>query len=211
LSAANLRKVDIPIPSEGSRLMVLQHVDDLISMSDGQIWLDERLQAQGQQPPINSQRSITRIGIGADTNSRADAPAFRQIDGRFRLDLSQAANMVGADETNATKRQIQRRDALLLAMHQTSGGRGRRLSESCVVLLAATEGKLDAAVAAGAKPGTAQGHQVIQGLLDHVLQTAPTAMAAIDSSLDLSNESKEQVMAAVETYFANAAAAAATS
>ena len=200
LTAANLRKVEIPIPSEGSRLMALQHVDDLISMSDGQIWMDERLEAQGQWPPMNAQRSVTRIGIGADTNSRADAPALRRLDSRFRLELSQASNMVGADETTATIRQIQRRDALLLSMHQKPGSGSRRLSESCVALLAATTGRLDSVVAAGVKPGSTEGTQVIQRLMDHVLLSAPDAIAGIDKSLDLSDEAKEQILSALDSY-----------
>ncbi|GKY91976.1 hypothetical protein MPSEU_000169200 [Mayamaea pseudoterrestris] len=200
LTAANLRKVDIPIPSDGSRLLALQHVDELISMSDGQIWLDERLESQGQWPPMNPQRSVTRIGIGADTDSRADAPALRRLDGRFRLDLSQAFNMVGADETAATKRQVQRKDALLLAMHQMPGAGGRRLSESCVLLLAATTGILDAAVASGATPGSDRGERAVKGLLKHVLQSAPDALATIDQTLDMTDKVKEPIMAALNSY-----------
>lgn len=200
LTAANLRKVDIPIPSDGKRLLALQHVDDLISMSDGQIWLDERMESQGQWPPMNPQRSVTRIGIGADTDSRADAPALRRLDSRFRLDLSQAFNMVGAEETEATRRQMLRKDALLLAMHQMPGSGGRKLSESCVLLLAATTGKLDYIVSAGAKPGSEQGEQWIRKLLDHMSESAAEAMAAIDRTLDMTDHTKELIMAALESY-----------
>lgn len=201
LTAETLRKVDIPIPTEGVRRMVLQHVDDLMSMSDGQIWFDEKREAAGQVPPVDPQRSVTRIGIGADTASRADAPALRRIAERLRLELSQASSMEGADDTEATKRQIQRREALLLAMYQPSGSGGRRLSESCVALLAAQEGHLDAAVRSGLISGTKEGEAVVQGLLDHVLRNAAAAMADIDSSLDLSTGTRDELTRAVRSYF----------
>ena len=85
LTPTNLKKIQIPVPvasdSEQKRRLELQHVDDLISMSDGQCWLDESLASAGQRPSLDPQRSITRIGIGADTMSRADAPAMRNLVG----------------------------------------------------------------------------------------------------------------------------------
>ena len=203
LTEANLRKINIPIPSlsEGARRLVLQHVDDLISMSDGQIWLDERLEARGQQPPMDPQRSITRIGIGADTVSRADAPALRRIAEGLRLDLSQAASMEGAEATAASEKQIRRQRALLLSMHQKAGSGGRRVSESCVALLAAKEGLLDDAVDQGKVAGTPEGDELIESLLAHVAITAAGSMAEIDAELDISGRAKEELLASMTDFF----------
>ena len=203
LTAANLRKIDIPVPSasEGKRRLVLQHIDDLISMSDGQIWLDETLREAGQYPPIDPQRSITRVGIGADTDSRADAPALRRVAEGLRLALSQAANMEGAEDTNASKKQIRTRKALLLAMHQKEGSGGRSLSESCTVLLAASKGHLDDAIDEGKTAGTEAGQLLIEALLDHVQKVAPNAMASIDQTLDLAEETQKEIMEAIESFF----------
>jgi len=201
LTAENLRKVDIPIPTEGGRRLVLQHVDDLISMSDGQIWFDERLEAQGRHPPLDPQRSVTRIGVGADTNSRADAPALRRIAERLRLDLSQASSMDGAEETKASQRQIRRKNALLLAMHQRPGLGGRRLSESCVALLAASEGHLDDSVAAGILAGTEEGEKLMQGLADHVLLVAADAVDEVDESMDLTESARDDIRRAIASFF----------
>ena len=203
LTAVNLRKIDIPIPSssEGERRFALQHVDDLISMSDGQIWLDERLEATGQSPPVDPQRSLTRIGIGADTDSRADAPALRRIAERLRLDISQAADLAGAEQNEASKKQWQRNNALLLAMHQKAGAGGRRLSESCVAILAASQGYLDKSLENGIVAGSKAGEQLIQNLMDHVLLTAPTAMASIDDSLDLGHNERQELTDAIAVFF----------
>jgi F-type H+-transporting ATPase subunit alpha len=197
LTADTLRKIDIPIPTEGDRRLVLQHIDDLISMSDGQVWLDERREMAGQVPPMDPQRSVTRIGIGADTASRADAPALRRIADRLRLDLSQASSLDGADNTAATRRQAQRRDALFLAMHQPSGSGGRRLSESCVALLSAQEGYLDEA----ASSGTESGQKLVQELLDHVTRNAAAAMAEVDRTLDLSPGARGELTEAIRSFF----------
>ena len=59
LTPQNLRKIQIPLPaaseSENSRRIALQHTDDLISMSDGQIWLDESLYNKGQRPAMDAE------------------------------------------------------------------------------------------------------------------------------------------------------------
>lgn len=203
LTAANLRRIDIPIPSasEGKRRLVLQHIDDLISMSDGQIWLDESLREKGQYPPIDPQRSITRVGIGADTESRADAPALRRIAEGLRLALSQAANMEGAEDTVASKKQLRTRNALLLAMHQVEGRGGRALSESCTVLLAAWKNFLDDAVDEGKTAGTDAGQKLIDDMLDHVQKVAPSAMATIDQTLDLPEDTEKEIMDAINSFF----------
>lgn len=203
LSAANLLKLGIPIPSaiEGQRRMVLQHIDDLMSMSDGQIWLDERLAMCGQQPPIDPQRSITRIGIGADTQSRADAPALRSIAEGIRLDLAQAMTLDGAEATMASSKQRKRQNALLLAMYQTSGSGGRRLGESCCVLLAAKEGYFDSAVDSGALAGTVEGEQLIQNLLKHVGNVASEAFNEIDETLNLTEKSRNALRDAIASFF----------
>ena len=206
LTAENLRKIQIPIPSdsEGSRRFAVQHVDDLISMTDGQIWLDEELAKAGRSPCMDYQRSITRIGIGADTESRADAPAIRQVVEGLRLDLSQALAMDGADvETDASKKQIRAANAWLLAMHQPSASGARKLSESCTALLAAAKGHLDDSVDRGCIAGTAEGMKLITELLEHVNAVASAAMEEVDNSQDLSADVKNDIEGAIKSYFEN--------
>mmetsp|Transcript_18096 Transcript_18096/g.25499 ORF Transcript_18096/g.25499 Transcript_18096/m.25499 type:complete len:679 (+) Transcript_18096:132-2168(+) len=203
LTAATLRKIDIPIPSvsEGERRFVLQHVDDLISMSDGQIWLDEGLADIGQTPPLDPQRSITRVGIGADTVSRADSPAVRRVVGGLRLDLAQALSMDGAKATTASEKQIRKQRAWLLAMHQEAGKGGRSLGESCIALLAASKGALDDTIDAGHLAGTEAGNAVIQDLLNHVKKAVPDALEEVNKTFDMSAETKKDLEDAIDSFF----------
>lgn len=203
LTASTLRKINIPIPSasEGQKRYVFQHVDDLISMSDGQIWLDERLEASGREPPVDPQRSVTRIGIGADTNSRADAPALRRIVEGLRLELSQLTDVLpGVDLSRATQIQNRRQQALLLAMHQKPGSGGRRLSESCAVLLAAQNGYLDKFVEQGALAGTEKGRLLISGLLDHIQREAGSVMDQIDEIFDMTDAEQKALQEAIRNF-----------
>jgi F-type H+-transporting ATPase subunit alpha len=204
LTSANLRKIKIPIPSdtEGVRRLALQHIDDLISMSDGQIWLDEALNEAGRRPAMDFQKSVTRIGIGADTQSRADAAAIRRVVEGLRLDLSQAGSMDGAEiGTNASKKQMRSSLAWLLAMHQPSGSGIRRLSESCTALLAASKGYLNDSVDSGVRAGTPEGETLMTNLLEHVNLGAPAALEEVDSSEDLTDSSIEAIEEAIKSYF----------
>jgi len=195
LTASTLRKIQIPVPSvsEGKRRLALQHLEDLHSMTDGMIWLDEE---RHYDPPLDPQRSVTRIGIGADTKSRADAPALRKMEG-LRLALSQAESMQGAEETPATMKQRIRKDALLFAMTQKSDSEPRRLSESCAVLLAATEGFLDPYVTASAPDDD---DTTIPELLAYLHENVPDPMLLIDESLDLTDHTKDMLIVALKAW-----------
>jgi len=202
LTASTLRKIKIPIPSakEGKRRLVLQHVDDLISMSDGQIWLDDEKFSR-MFPPVDPQRSITRIGIGADTESRADAPAIRRIVEGIRLELQQAANMDGAELTTfASKKQMQRGKAWYLAMDQEPGT-CRSLAETCITLLAASMGALDDIIGNDTVAGSKEGRTIIKELMDHAQSVAPNATKEVNTSLDLTPDTRKELEEAINSYF----------
>ena len=204
LTPTNLKKIQIPVPvaseTEHKRRLELQHVDDLISMSDGQIWLDENLASAGQSPSLDPQRSITRIGIGADTMSRADAPALRSLVGGLRFELAQAAALEGAGDGSGADRQIRRRDAWMLAMQQHAGER-RSLSENTVALLAASIGALDGVVREGGKAGTEEGSRAIRELLDSIKASAGDELNEIDSTLDLTDEVQSKLEETIKAHF----------
>jgi F0F1-type ATP synthase, alpha subunit len=204
LTPYNLRKIQIPLPvaseSERKRRLALQHVDDLISMSDGQIWLDENLYNKGQRPAIDAQRSITRVGIGADTKSRADAPALRSLAGGLRFDFAQADNLDGAGTNSGVDKQIMKKKAYLLAMHQEPGEE-RTLSENCVAMMAASMRLLDGTIRDGHVAGTKDGQATVRALIEHVSEVAPDAMAEIDTTLDMSQSVKKVLETAIQEYF----------
>merc|ERR1712048_1247485 len=80
---------------------------------------------------------------------------------------------------------LNRKNAFMLAMRQEVGEERRRLSESVVVLLAASEGYLDAVVERGDLAGTEAGRRVMTELLEHIRKNAADSMREIDETLDI--------------------------
>ena len=203
LTPSTLRKIQIPVPvtsdSEKERRLAIQHSEDLISMTDGQIWLDEILYQEGQRPAMDPQRSLTRVGIGADTESRADAPAMRNLAGGLRFDFAQASAVDGAEANSGADKLVLKKKAYLLAMHQKLNDR-RKLSDNCVALLAASIGSLNDIIEQGFTAGTESGENAINGLLMHVQKEAPSSMREIDETLDMNASVREELEAAIKSY-----------
>lgn len=205
LTPTNLRKIKLPVPkpseNENAKRLALQHVEDLISMSDGQIWFDVK---QDRSPPLDPSRSLTRVGVGADTrNCRADAPALRSVVGSLRFEFQQATDMMSpntAEGAGKNLKQEQRRDAFLLAMHQEPN-EGRKLSQECVLLLAASRGHLDAVIADGGMPGSVKGKEALAGMLQYLHNEAGEIMQSIDDTLDLSFDERNVLDEAIQEYF----------
>jgi len=202
LTPSNLRKINIPLPVESDaerrRRLALQYVDDLISMTDGQIWLDEKLFANGQRPAMDPQRSITRVGIGADTDSRADAPIIRKIVGGLRFEFAQASSLDGVEKGETVNKQLLMRDAYLLAMSQDSGS-VRRLSETCVLLLAASIGGLDSLIQKGKSSRQVTEDYVVR-LVQYVEPHLPSIMVNIDNNMDSSPYELDQLRKVILEY-----------
>ena len=145
------------------------------------------------------------MGVGADTPCRADAPALRTISGSLRFQFQQATDMItsnGNSESNAPgdSKQALRRDAFLLAMHQTPE-QTRALSQECVCLIAASRGHFDKIIQEGGKAGTAKGHAHVAGLLEFVEKKCILTMAAIDKTLEMSLEDFASIENAIKDYF----------
>jgi F-type H+-transporting ATPase subunit alpha len=115
---------------------------NLISITDGQIVMETELFNQGVRPPVNPGRSVSRVG------GKAQTEAMREISGPLRLELSQYEEVarfarIGAEVDEATRRQIERGKRVQAALTQPPH-QPLSLAMEIVVLLAATEGYLDA-------------------------------------------------------------------
>lgn len=196
LTADNLKKIQIPPPvSSGVKdkfQLAMQHVDDLISMSDGQVWFtDNNNDGNNDRLMLDVQRSITRVGIGADTQSRADAPALQALTGGIRFELAQAFDAIENTGNDFDRKEIQRKNAWLLAMHQDPG-HVRTLSEECVALLAVKLGVLD---------GISE-ERTVEKMIRHVWEEAGDEMKIIDDTLDfISSEGRSKLEVAIQSYF----------
>jgi len=90
---------------------------NLISITDGQIFLDNDLFNQGQKPAIDIGQSVSRVG------SSAQEPAMRDLVGNLKLELSQFEEVehftrFGTEVDRATRLQIDKGKRILETLKQ---------------------------------------------------------------------------------------------
>ncbi|MFV2012078.1 MULTISPECIES: F0F1 ATP synthase subunit alpha [unclassified Micromonospora] len=114
---------------------------NVISITDGQIFLETDLFNQGQRPAINVGTSVSRVG-GA-----AQVKPMRKVAGRLRLDLAQyreleAFSALASDLDKASRNQLERGGRLVELLKQPNYS-PFPVQEQVVAVWAGTEGKLD--------------------------------------------------------------------
>ena len=90
---------------------------NIISITDGQIYLDQDLFYQGVRPAVNAGLSVSRVGSSAQTK------AMKKVAGRLRLELAQfrelqAFTQFASDVDEATRKKIQRGEILTTILKQ---------------------------------------------------------------------------------------------
>ncbi|MDD4909235.1 MAG: F0F1 ATP synthase subunit alpha [Candidatus Omnitrophica bacterium] len=114
---------------------------NVISITDGQIYLESGLFHQGVRPAVNVGLSVSRVG------GKAQIKAMRQVAGMLRLDLAQFREMetfaqFGTELDVATQRQIERGRRLVEVLKQDEQ-RPYPVEEQVAVVFSAIEGLLD--------------------------------------------------------------------
>jgi len=114
---------------------------NVISITDGQIFLEEGLFNSGVRPAINVGTSVSRVG-GA-----AQAKPMRKVAGRLRLDLAQfreleAFSAFASDLDRASRAQLDRGSRLVELLKQPNNS-PYPIEDQTVSIWAGTEGKLD--------------------------------------------------------------------
>ena len=114
---------------------------NVISITDGQIFLESDLFYSGVRPAINVGTSVSRVGGNAQTK------AMKKVAGKLRLDLSQyreleAFAQFGSELDPETQKQLARGERMVAALNQ--GERHpMRVSEQVASIFAGNEGFLD--------------------------------------------------------------------
>lgn len=114
---------------------------NVISITDGQIFLETNLFNSGVRPAINAGISVSRVGGNAQTK------AIKQVAGKLRLDLAQyreleAFAQFASDLDQATKNQLLRGEKLTEILKQPQY-QPLSVAEQVSILFAANEGLLD--------------------------------------------------------------------
>jgi len=164
---------------------------NVISITDGQIFLETDLFYQGIRPAVNVGLSVSRVG------SSAQIKAMKQVAGSIKGELAQYREMAafaqfGSDLDAATQRLLNRGARLteLLKQPQFSP---LKTEEQVAVIFAGVNGYLDGL------PVEDVG-RFEEGLLAHMRGDGKQVLDAIRTEKALSDDLSKQLKAAIDTY-----------
>jgi F-type H+-transporting ATPase subunit alpha len=163
---------------------------NVISITDGQIFLEPKLFYSGVRPAINVGISVSRVG------GNAQITPMRKVAGRLKLDLSQyreleAFAQFGSELDPETQRTLARGERLVKTLNQ-----GERqplpVEDQVIQIYAATSGYLD-------RISTDRVERFLSDLRDSVRGNEPELLKKIAGG-DWSDETVEAVDAAVKRF-----------
>ncbi|MFN8828846.1 MAG: F0F1 ATP synthase subunit alpha [Labrys sp. (in: a-proteobacteria)] len=163
---------------------------NVISITDGQIFLETDLFYQGVRPAVNVGLSVSRVGSSAQTK------AMKKVAGKIKGELAQYREMAAfaqfGSDLDATTQRLLNRGARLTELLKQAQFSPLKMEEQVAVIWAGTNGYLDALPVAKVKAFE-------NGLLAK-LRGEGTILEAIRSSKDLSDDTAKKLKEAVESF-----------
>jgi F-type H+/Na+-transporting ATPase subunit alpha len=164
---------------------------NVISITDGQIYLESDLFSKGQRPAVNIGLSVSRVGSAAQTK------AIKKVASQLKLDLAQFQELAAfaqfaQDLDKATKAKIDRGERLMEVLKQGQF-EPMPMEEQVVILFAANEGFLD-------EVPIEEVHDFEKKLIQHLQDHAPKVLQAIRESRDLDDKTKEELKKAIHGF-----------
>ena len=169
---------------------------NVISITDGQIYLESDLFYSGIRPAVNVGLSVSRVG------GSAQIKAMRKVAGTLRLDLAQyrekqAFAQFGSDLDAATKKQLARGERIVEVLKQPQY-KPMPVELQVMSILAANEGFLDELAVKDVLPFETALHQHLQANHPEFLSTIREKGALSDDQ----NSALKKVMADFTKVFA---------
>jgi F-type H+-transporting ATPase subunit alpha len=162
----------------------------VISITDGQIYLETDLFFSGVRPAIDVGRSVSRVGGNAQTR------AMKKVAGRLRLDLSQyreleAFAQFGSELDTTTQNALARGERMVATLNQPQYDPWP-MEEQVIALYAGTNGYLD-------DVPTGQVSR-FQNELREYMRTEKTVLDGIRESKDISDDLAERLNAEIGKF-----------
>ena len=164
---------------------------NVISITDGQIFLSADLFNSGLRPAINVGISVSRVG------SAAQPKAIKQVAGKLKLELAQFAELeafaqFASDLDAATQKQLARGERLreLLKQPQNSP---LDTADQVAVIYSGTNGYLD-------KLPVTQVGPFLKGLCQYLKSRMPSYVQIVSESNTLSKESEDLLKKAIVDF-----------
>jgi len=164
---------------------------NVISITDGQIFLEADLFFAGVRPAINVGISVSRVG------GSAQVKAMRKVAGRLRLDLAQYRELeafaaFASDLDAATKRQLDR-GARTVEVLKQGQYQPMPVEQQVMIIYAVTNGFLDDVPTPNVRAWE-------RGFLDYMAASFPQVGDGLRQAKDLSKELEADLRRGIEAY-----------
>ena len=164
---------------------------NVISITDGQIFLETDLFYKGIRPAVNVGLSVSRVG------SAAQIKAMKQVAGSIKLELAQYREMAAfaqfASDMDASTRQLLERGARLTELLKQPQYSPMPIEEQVAVLFAGVNGYLD-------KIALGNIGRFESGLLDTLRGSGKAILDTIRAEKKISDDTQTKLKDAVETF-----------
>ena len=167
---------------------------NVISITDGQIFLETELFYRGIRPAINVGLSVSRVG------SAAQIKAMKQVAGRIKLDLAQFREMEAfaqfASDLDATTQKMLARGSRLTELLKQPQFSPLPVEEQVVSIFAGVRGFLD-------KIPTGDVVRYEAKMLGEAKAKIPEVFESIRTRREIISETEEKLKAFLETFTKN--------
>ena len=164
---------------------------NVISITDGQIFLETDLFYQGIRPAVNVGLSVSRVGSSAQTK------AMKKVAGKIKGELAQYREMAAfaqfGGDLDATTQRLLNRGARLTELLKQAQFSPMQMEEQVCVLYAGVNGYLDTLPVNRVKAFQ-------DGLLNWLKSQHADLLSTIRTSKDLSDDSAKTLKGAVDSF-----------
>ncbi|HEV7342550.1 MULTISPECIES: F0F1 ATP synthase subunit alpha [unclassified Sphingopyxis] len=164
---------------------------NVISITDGQIFLETGLFNAGIRPAINVGLSVSRVGSAAQTK------AMKKVSGSIKLELAQYREMEAfaqfGSDLDASTQKLLNRGARLTQLLKQAQFQPMPFEEQTASIFAGTNGFLD-------NVATTDVNRYEQAMLAYLRSDHPQVLAAIRDTKDLGDDAKKGLVAALEAF-----------
>ncbi len=167
---------------------------NVISITDGQIFLETELFYKGVRPAVNVGLSVSRVG------SAAQIKAMKQVAGTIKLDLAQYREMAAfaqfASDLDASTRQLLARGERLTELLKQPQYEPLAVEEQVAVIYAGVNGYLD-------KISVAQIGDFEKSLLQNLRSNGASIIDSIKKDKALNENSEQELIKIIENLLKN--------
>src|SRR4051794_8568137 len=164
---------------------------NVISITDGQIFLETELFFKGIRPAVNVGLSVSRVG------SAAQIKAMKQVAGRIKLELAQYREMAAfsqfASDLDASTQRLLARGARLTELLKQPQFKPVPVEEQVVAIFAGTRGYLDRIPVNSVGPFETR-------LLGELKSAAPEILDAIRTDREIKKPTEDKLVAFLDGF-----------